>query len=199
MKAQSGASCVPSREQAPVQAREPRCSEPQTPSVMRRICEIGTIGSTFALCGSATRAMATWTRSILCARSIAPTWQSSLWTTPRVEGWQLVCVRRCRGGVCGGPPRVRRIQLLRRTRDRAHNWSSPRFEPRQDDDAVRPRLVNGTKWRDIMSYKESCGGCPRLPIWPGPIVMVRGEPAGSAELDNVRVIREQAARVAAFR
>ena len=21
--------------------------------------------------------------------------------------------------------------------------------------------VNGTKWRDIMSYKESCGGCPR--------------------------------------
>ena len=25
--------------------------------------------------------------------------------------------------------------------------------------------VNGTKWRDIMSYKESCGGCPRLPIW----------------------------------
>ena len=24
-------------------------------------------------------------------------------------------------------------------------------------------FVNGTKWRDIMSYKESCGGCPRLP------------------------------------
>ena len=23
--------------------------------------------------------------------------------------------------------------------------------------------VNGAKWRDIMSYKESCGGCPRLP------------------------------------
>jgi hypothetical protein len=59
--------------------------------------------------------------------------------------------------------------------------------------------VNGTKWRDIMSYKESCGGCPRLPVWSGPTVMVRGEPAGSAELDNARVIREQAARVAAFR
>ena len=33
--------------------------------------------------------------------------------------------------------------------------------------------VNGTKWRDIMSYKESCGGCPRLPVWSGPKVMVK--------------------------
>ena len=60
-------------------------------------------------------------------------------------------------------------------------------------------FVNGTKWRDIMSYKESCGGCPRLPVWSGPKVLVKGEVAGSAELDNARVIAEQAARVAAFR
>jgi hypothetical protein len=33
--------------------------------------------------------------------------------------------------------------------------------------------VNGTKWRDIMSYKESCGGCPRLPIWSSPTLFVR--------------------------
>jgi hypothetical protein len=59
--------------------------------------------------------------------------------------------------------------------------------------------VNGSKWRDIMSYKESCGGCPRLPVWSGPTVMVNGEPAGSADLDNARVIREQAARVARFK
>jgi hypothetical protein len=59
--------------------------------------------------------------------------------------------------------------------------------------------VNGTKWRDIMSYKDSCGGCPRLPVWSGPKVLVKGEVAGSAELDNARVIAEQAARVAAFR
>ena len=39
--------------------------------------------------------------------------------------------------------------------------------------------VNGTKWRDIMSYKESCGGCTRLPVWSGPKVIVNGEPAGS--------------------
>ena len=25
--------------------------------------------------------------------------------------------------------------------------------------------VGGTKWRDIMGLKESCGGCPRLPVW----------------------------------
>ena len=60
-------------------------------------------------------------------------------------------------------------------------------------------FVNGTKWRDIMSYKESCGGCPRVPVWSGPKVMVRGEAAGTDELDNARVIAEQAGRVAAFK
>jgi hypothetical protein len=59
--------------------------------------------------------------------------------------------------------------------------------------------VNGTKWRDIMSYKESCGGCTRLPVWSGPNVLVNGEPAGSADLDNSRVLMEQAGRVAGFR
>jgi hypothetical protein len=59
--------------------------------------------------------------------------------------------------------------------------------------------VNGNKWRDIMSYKESCGGCPRLPVWSNPKVMVQGEPAGTPDLDNARVIREQAGRVAGFR
>ena len=59
--------------------------------------------------------------------------------------------------------------------------------------------VNGTKWRDIMSYKESCGGCPRIPVWSSPTVLIKGEPAGTPELDNARVIAEQAARVSAFR
>jgi Metallo-peptidase family M12 len=59
--------------------------------------------------------------------------------------------------------------------------------------------VRGTKWRDIMSYKESCDGCTRLPVWSGPKVIVNGEPAGSDDLDNSRVIMEQAARVAGFR
>jgi hypothetical protein len=60
-------------------------------------------------------------------------------------------------------------------------------------------FVNGSKWRDIMSYKQSCGNCPRLPIWSSPTVKVRGEPAGTPDLDNARVITEQASRVAAFR
>jgi hypothetical protein len=59
--------------------------------------------------------------------------------------------------------------------------------------------VNGTKWRDIMGQNEGCGGCPRLPVWSSPTVLVNGEPAGTSELDNARVIAEQAARVAAFR
>jgi len=59
--------------------------------------------------------------------------------------------------------------------------------------------VNGTKWRDIMSYKESCGGCRRVPIWSNPSVMFEGEPAGTPDQNNARVIGEEAPRVAAFR
>jgi Metallo-peptidase family M12 len=59
--------------------------------------------------------------------------------------------------------------------------------------------ANGTQWRDIMGSIESCGGCPRMPVWSGPTVLVNGEPAGTPELNNARVIAEQAARVAAFR
>jgi hypothetical protein len=59
--------------------------------------------------------------------------------------------------------------------------------------------VNGTKWRDIMSYKESCGGCPRLPVWSNPRLTIAGEPAGTPKADNARVIDEQAARVSSFR
>jgi hypothetical protein len=59
---------------------------------------------------------------------------------------------------------------------------------------------NDSTWRDIMSLRESCGGCVRLPIWSSPNVMVDGQPAGTFDCqDNARVIREQAARVAAFR
>jgi hypothetical protein len=59
--------------------------------------------------------------------------------------------------------------------------------------------VNGTKWRDIMSYKASCGGCRRLPVWSNPRITIDGEPAGTFDADNARVITEQAARVANFR
>ena len=51
----------------------------------------------------------------------------------------------------------------------------------------------------MMSYKAGCNGCPRLPIWSTPDKIVNGQAAGDAEHNNARVIREQAARVAAFR
>jgi hypothetical protein len=60
-------------------------------------------------------------------------------------------------------------------------------------------FVNGTKWRDIMSYKASCNGCTRLPIWSNPNVFVKGDRAGSPKEDNARVIAEQAARITFFR
>jgi hypothetical protein len=59
--------------------------------------------------------------------------------------------------------------------------------------------VNGSKWRDIMSYKESCGDCPRIPFWSNPRVQYKGEPTGTAATDNARVILEQAERVSNFR
>lgn len=59
--------------------------------------------------------------------------------------------------------------------------------------------VHGNDWRTMMSYKDSCGGCMRLPIWSNPEVLVHGQPAGDEKSNNARVIAEQAARVAGFR
>src|SRR5262245_48679049 len=59
--------------------------------------------------------------------------------------------------------------------------------------------VNGTKWRDIMSYNEGCGGCPRIPYWSNPRIKYKGDPTGTAANDNARVILEQAERVSKFR
>jgi Metallo-peptidase family M12 len=59
--------------------------------------------------------------------------------------------------------------------------------------------VNGTKWRDIMSYKSSCNGCPRLPFWSNPTITIMGESGGTVDTDNARVILEQAERVSKFR
>jgi hypothetical protein len=59
--------------------------------------------------------------------------------------------------------------------------------------------VNGTKWRDIMSYAESCDGCLRIPYWSNPRVLYMGEPTGTLTEDAARVILEQAERVSHFR
>jgi hypothetical protein len=59
--------------------------------------------------------------------------------------------------------------------------------------------VSGTTWRDIMSYKDACNGCPRLPVWSNPLVRIGGEPAGTSELNNARIIAQNARRVASFR
>jgi hypothetical protein len=60
-------------------------------------------------------------------------------------------------------------------------------------------FVNGTKWRDIMSYKASCEGCPRIPVWSNPRIKYKGDTAGDLDADNARVILEQAERVSKFR
>jgi peptidyl-Asp metalloendopeptidase len=59
--------------------------------------------------------------------------------------------------------------------------------------------VNGTQWRDVMSYKLGCGGCPRIPYWSNPRVLYKGQPTGTAAADNARLILELAERVSKFR
>jgi len=60
-------------------------------------------------------------------------------------------------------------------------------------------FVNGTDWRTMMSYKDSCDGCERRPVWSSPDVKIDGVTAGDASTNNARVIEEQASRVARFR
>ena len=59
--------------------------------------------------------------------------------------------------------------------------------------------INGTKWRDIMSYQQACNGCLRIPFWSSPRVTYKGEPTGTLTEDNARLILEQAERVSKFR
>jgi hypothetical protein len=59
--------------------------------------------------------------------------------------------------------------------------------------------VNGGKWRDLMSYKQGCGGCARIPYWSNPRIMYNGEPSGTPAADNARLILELAERVSQFR
>lgn len=75
----------------------------------------------------------------------------------------------------------------------------PALDSHNEPFAYGHGFINGTKWRTVMSYKDACHGCIRLPIWSSPDVRVGGEIAGSATADNARVVREGAGRVARFR
>ena len=136
------------------------------------------------------------------ARQVSrPTSRCSSSTTPRAAGWRRACYADADEAFA-----VVHHECAATTYSLAHEIGHL-IGARHDlnlDKIMTPfpyghGYVNGTKWRDIMSYKESCGGCPRLPVWSSPKVLVKGEPAGTPELDNARVISEQAARVAAFR
>jgi hypothetical protein len=58
---------------------------------------------------------------------------------------------------------------------------------------------NGDRWRTIMTYKSGCNNCPRLPVWSNPDVSYKGEPIGTVQANNARVLREGAQRVSQFR
>jgi peptidyl-Asp metalloendopeptidase len=59
--------------------------------------------------------------------------------------------------------------------------------------------VDASKWRDVMSYNQAYGGCPRIPYFSNPRITYKGEPTGTAAADAARVILELAERVSKFR
>src|SRR5262245_1111192 len=72
-------------------------------------------------------------------------------------------------------------------------------DPMDKPHAYAHGYINGSKWRTLMSYKEGCGGCPRIPHWSNPRIMHEGEPTGTASNDAARVILQEAERVSKFR
>jgi len=79
-----------------------------------------------------------------------------------------------------------------------------RHDPAIDATSTPPAyahgFVNGNKWRTIMSYGSACGGCPRMPLFSNPSVVIDGEPAGKTDVyDNAKVVRDAAPRIAHFR
>ena len=61
-------------------------------------------------------------------------------------------------------------------------------------------LGKPSKWRTIMAYNCTRGGCPRLNYWSNPNNLYNGQPMGTAtKSDNARVLNDTRATVAAFR
>lgn len=65
--------------------------------------------------------------------------------------------------------------------------------------AGRGWVAPDDSFRTIMSYRESCDGCLRIPFFSSPNVTWNGEPIGSETADNVRLFSETACRVGQYR
>ncbi len=62
------------------------------------------------------------------------------------------------------------------------------------------RYNGSPKWRTIMAYNCTGGGCPRLNYWSNPTKLYNGQPMGTAsQSDNTRVLNNTRNTVAAFR
>ena len=80
--------------------------------------------------------------------------------------------------------------------------ADPGENPNPNPNGNTPGAQNAQKLYEDNVFpivQANCGGCPRLPIWSNPDVLIRGVPAGSVGHDNARVIAENGLRVAAFR
>ena len=92
-----------------------------------------------------------------------------------------------RGKHADTPEALRRLTSMAMASARGTTWLSA--EPGLPVPCGRNGYVNG-KWRDIMSYQQSCDGCVRIPYWSNPRVVYKGEPTGTQLEDNARVILE---------
>src|SRR5262245_59536386 len=138
--------------------------------------------------GSPTRPTATWTKSTAYATNIAPMLSSSWSMTQRAAELR---------GRCAPMP----IEAFAVVHHECATTSYTLAYVIGQLIGARQELAyaNGTTWRDIMGSRETCAGCPRIPVWSSPTVLVKGEPAGTFTRDNAGLIAREAQRVAGFR
>ena len=102
-------------------------------------------------------------------------WLLSEWQLPFKACGQtsMLCVACCR---LDHPSRYRRIENGSHHRSH-HTTRVPYLDKNVTPFAYGHGYVNGIKWRDNTSYKASCDGCPRVPIWSNPTIKFKGDPA----------------------
>ena len=121
-------------------------------------------------------------------RSIAPMSRSSLWMTRRAAGWPPECVptptRHSPWCITHAPPQTTRSRMR-----------SDISSAQATNSATSTAPSGATSW----APRKAAAAARACRYGRAQQCLIKGEVAGTAILDNARVIAEQAARVAAFR
>ena len=118
-----------------------------------------------------------------CATRSAPTSSGFIVDTPAAAACPRASAADAEEAYLRRAPLLRRHHLSRSRTRSATSWApgtTASWTPTTRRSPTAHGYVNGTKWRDMMSYQEGCDGCPRIPYWSNPRVIYKGEPTGTA-------------------